>query len=102
MLTQNEIINNIVTILKKEEQVDRVYFLASYLVGGMPYEVSLIIYENCRPNYMVSQSNYEQLLRGTTGDIILNILPVNCNDAQKSLDRRLEDTLCIYERKETE
>ncbi len=100
MLTQNELIDMIVKILSKEEQVCKVYFFASYLVNGRPYEATLIIYENCETDYIIAQHNYEKLLKEVGNHVALNILPVNKDEAQRSLDRRLQGLLCIYEKKE--
>ena len=99
METQNKIINNIVTILSKEDQVDKIIFFGDYLPNGMPYEVTLIIYENCNPDYMISQEKYEKLLKTATQNISLNVLAVNSEEAKRSLDQRLINALCIYEKK---
>ena len=101
MQTQQEIIDRIVKILSKDENIDKILFFGSYLVNGKPYEVSLIIFEKESPNYLISQFHYEKLLKEVAQGLILNILPVNSAQAEMSLNRRLEDALCIYQKKET-
>lgn len=101
MQTQQEIVDRIVKILSKEKNIDKVFFFGSYLVNGKPYEISLIIYENKSDDYLISQFYYETLLKDIRNEMIVNLLPVNTIEAKRSLDKRLEDALCIYQRKET-
>jgi hypothetical protein len=100
MRTQDQIIESIVDILSKERQVCKVFFFINRIKGNHLLEATLIIYEDCEPDYIISQGSYEELLKDIANKIQLNILPVNSVDAEKFLDRRLEDLLCIYERKD--
>ena len=99
MKTHDEVIENIVKILSVDDNIDKVLFFGAYLVNGKPYEISLIIFEKESNDYLASQFHYEKLLKEIGKDISLNILPVNSTKAQQSLNRRLKDALCIYQRK---
>ena len=99
MRTQDQIIDAIVKVLSQERQVTKVFFFTHPVPNSSQNKISLIIYEDCDPDYIISQFKYETLLKNIGNDVILNILPVNCMDAQKSLDKRLEDYLCIYNKK---
>ena len=99
MQTQHEIIDIIVAALAPLKQVEKIIFSANYLVNGTPYDVTLIIYENCQPNYIVSQQTYEELLKDISNNINLNILAVNADSAQMFLNKRLESFLTIYKKK---
>lgn len=101
MQSQNEIIENIVTILSKEKNINKIFFLAEDPKENTPYNIALIIFEEDSPDYFISQFHYEALLKNISGNITFNILPVNSNKAEVSLVKRLEDALCIYQKKET-
>ena len=101
MQSKNEIIESIVSILSQEKNIDKIFFLGSEPVDDKPYNIALIIFEKHSPDYFVSQFHYETLLKDMNGNIIFNILPVNSSQAEVSLIPRLQDALCIYQKKET-
>ena len=99
METQNKIIQKIVSAVSTEKHVEKIIFFEDYLVNGMPHEITLIIYESCEPNYIITQEKYEKLLKNIQVNIPINILAVNSEDALRSLDKRLENSQCIYDKK---
>lgn len=102
MLTQDAIIDTIVTKLSPIKYIDKVLFSAHYLVSATPYSITLIIYERCRPNYIATQLEYSKLLKELSNTIELNILAVNCEEATLFLNRRLHNFLTIYQKKPSE
>lgn len=100
MQTQNEIIDIIVRMISPLEHVEKIIFSADYLVNGFPYAITLIIYENGKPNYIVTQQEYELLLKSIS--VQINLLAISTQHVTTTLDYRLQDFLIIYEKKEAQ
>ena len=102
MQTQNEIVDIIVRMISPLEHVEKIIFSADYLVNGFPYAITLIIYENTKPNYIVTQQEYELLLKAINGSVQINLLAISTEHVTTTLDYRLQDFLTIYEKKEAQ
>ena len=101
MRTKDEIIESIVTILSQEKNIEKILFLGDDPIDNEPYDIALIIFEKDSPDYFISQFHYEELLKDIKQNIFFNILPVNSSQAEISLNQRLKEALCIYQKKET-
>lgn len=101
MQRKDEIIESIVTILSKEDNVEKVFFFGDEPRDSEPYDIALIVFEKESPNYFISQFHYEALVKDINKNIFFNILPVNSSQAEIRLNLRLKDALCIYQKKET-
>lgn len=101
MLTDVEkaaIIRRIVESLRPAQEVKKIMIFGSFLASAEPRDVDVAVFQDSGESYLPLALKYRRMMRGATGSLPLDVVPLRVPAPDSSFLTLLEGGKVVYER----